>query len=412
MTDGSNSAAPATSEQVGPVRDGVVHMEKLPVAESRTAAFEILRSVGPVGRDAHGGYLITGAEAASFTLRHTELFSSRRAFDSLGSPFPIVPAAADPPEHTRYRRLLRPFFSVRGIARWQPMVRNLTTQLIDALVERGECDLVTDLAIPLPSEVFLTLFGLPLSDRDRLIGWKDAVLSAVGISGLEPPTDESMLLAAELYEYLVQHIAEKRRTGGADLLAELAADTSEDRLTDDELLGLSFLFVLAGLDTVTSSLSMAFAVLAQREDLRRQIVADPTVIPAAVEELLRVEGPVVHVPRVATQDVRIAGQVIPSGSFVSIALAAANRDPADHADADDIRFQRSERHFAFGAGPHACLGAHLARLEMRVVLEEWHLRIPEYSLRSGTSARPDWPSGLIGIDSLPLMFAAEVFAAR
>lgn len=387
-----------------PLRGGIVHLEELPVAESRTEAYRLIRSLGPVAQDAHGAYMIIESEGASFALRNPYLFSSKRALDSLGSPFPIVPEASDPPEHTRYRQLLRPFFSVRGISRWVPMVHALTRQLIDAFIDRGECDLVTELAIPLPSEVFLTLYGLPLSDRDQLIAWKDAVFSAVGLGG-GAASDESITLAAQLYEYLVGHIADKRSNGGDDVLGQLAGDPRADRMTDDELLGLSFLFVLAGLDTVTSALSTSFYALAARPELRRKIVEDPALIPSAVEELLRVEGPVVTVPRVATEDVVIGGRRIPADSMVSIAIATANRDPADHADPDAIDFERKQRHYAFGGGPHTCLGAHLARLELRVVLEEWHRRIPEYELAPGASDRVEWPAGLVGIDHLPLVFS-------
>jgi len=407
LADGQHRGNPPRDNppRESPLRGGTLHVEELPLAQSRTAAYQIMRDAGPVVRDAHGAYLVSDAEAVSYVLRHPDLFSSKRAFDSLGSPIPIVPVASDPPEHTRYRQLLGPFFGVRGTARWLPEVRSLAAGLIDGFIERGRCDLVADFAIPLPAQVFLTLFGLPLGDRDRLIAWKEAVLGAVGISGAEPPSDSSIALAAELYEYLVSHIAERRRRGGTDVLSQLLADSSEQRLTDEEVLGLSFLFVLAGLDTVTSALSMAFAALASQPALRQQIVDDPAMIPDAVEELLRFDGPVVTVPRVATQDVEVAGQVIPADSYVAVAIGAANRDPAGHQDPDAIDFRRNEGHLAFGAGPHGCLGAHLARLEMRVALEEWHRRIPDYQLAPGASTTADWPAALVGLDSLPLVFA-------
>jgi cytochrome P450 len=162
--------------------------------------------------------------------------------------------------------------------------------------------------------------------------------------------------------------------------------------------------VLAGLDTVTSALSTAFAALAARPRLRQQIAADPAVIPNAVEELLRMDGPVVFLPRVARRDVQLAGQVIPAGAQVQIAIAVANRDPAEHPDPDKIDFRRIERHLAFGGVPHRCLGSHLARMEMREVLQEWHRRIPEYQLAPGTVPRVAWPTGLVGLDRLPLVF--------
>lgn len=386
------------------LRDGVLHVEELPMAASRGLAYQIMRDAGPVVRDAHGAFLITEAAAASYALRHPELFSSKKAFDSLGSPIPIVPVAADPPEHTRYRRLLRPFFSARGVARWLPVVRELAVDLIDDVAGQGRCDLVADFALPLPAQVFLTLFGLPPQDRDRLIAWKEAVLGAVGISGAEPASDANIALAAELYEYLVGHIAERREKHGDDILSQLAADTSEERMTDEEILGLSFLFVLAGLDTVTSALSTAFATLAGQPELRRQIANDPAVIPAAVEELLRADGPVVTVPRVATRDVELAGQLIPAGAYVAVAIGAANHDTSEYAAPDTVDFGRDTHNLAFGGGPHGCLGAHLARMEMRVAIEEWHRRIPDYQIAPGASVSAGWPAALIGLDSLPLVF--------
>jgi cytochrome P450 len=388
-----------------PPSDDVLRFEELPMAESRTAAYKIVREAGPVARDDHGAYVITTGEGAEFALRHPELFSSKRAFDGVGSPVPMVPIGTDPPEHTRYRRLLQPMFSPRSTAPWQPPIRALAGELIENVLGKGECDLVADLAVPLPAQVFLTLFGLPQEDSARLLAWKDAILDTVGIRGAEAPSEESARLGAELYGYLVGHIARRRAQGGTDdMLGQLIADPSEDRLNDDELLGLSFQFVLAGLDTVTCAMSTIFATLASQPALRQQIVADPSLIPDAIEELLRMDGPVATLPRVVTQDVELGGQTIPAGNYVQVAVAVANRDPAEHADPDTIDFRRQERHLAFGGGPHGCLGSHLARMEMRVALEEWHRRIPEYRLAPGVTPRATWPAGLVGIDSLPLVF--------
>jgi cytochrome P450 len=400
---------------------------ELPMAERRTDAYAILRDAGPVARGRFGSYMITSSEAAEFALKHPEIFSSRQAFDVVGSPLPLVPIAFDPPEHTRYRRILQPFFSPRGIAAWQPAVRALAGELIEALAGRGECDLVADLAVPLPAQVFLTLFGLPLEDRDRLIAWKDGLLNDFGppaepaapaadLAGGLPGSgggpqrgprrsERVMQLGAELYEYLVGHIARRRELPGTgDLLGQLLADTSDDRLDDAELLGLSFLFVLAGLETVTSALSTAFALLAAHPPLRRQLAADPASIPGAVEELLRFDGPVVFVPRMTTRDVELGGQLIPAGTPVNIAIAAADRDAAAYQDPDTIDLQRARRHMAFGVGPHRCLGSHLARMELRATMHEWHRRIPEYELAPGVTPRVSWPAGLVGIASLPLVF--------
>jgi cytochrome P450 len=377
------------------------------MAESRTAAYQIVRDAGPLARDDHGAYVITTGEGAEFALRHPGLFSSKRAFDGVGSPVPMVPIGTDPPEHTRYRRLLQPMFSPRSMAPWHPRIRALAGELVENVAGKGECDLVADLAVPLPAQVFLTVFGLPQEDSGRLLAWKDAILDSVGIRGAEAPSEESARLGAELYGYLVNHIAQRRQQGGTgDMLGQLIADASDDRLNDTELLGLSFQFVLAGLDTVTCAMSTIFTTLASQPALRRQIVADPALIPGAIEELLRMDGPVATLPRVVTQDVQLGDHTILAGNYVQVAVAVANRDPAEHPDPDTIDFKRQERHLAFGGGPHGCLGSHLARMELRVALEEWHRRIPEYGLAPGVTPRATWPAGLVGIDSLPLVFPA------
>jgi cytochrome P450 len=388
-----------TGDTATPSVPPVPSFRDLPMADDRTEAYAMLREAGPVVRvPPRRACMVTSGEAVEFVLKHPELFSSQRAFDGAGSPLPMVPIAFDPPEHTRYRRVLQPFFSPRGTASWRPVVRQLAGELIDGFAGRGECDLVAELAVPLPAHVFLSLFGLPLRDRDRLIAWKEALLN-FDFQGGEPVPERTMRLGAELYEYLVDHIAQRRRRGGTeDLLGQLLADASDERLSDDEILGLSFLFVLAGLETVTSALSTGFAALAAQPALRRQIAADPAAIPGAVEELLRFDGPVVFIPRIAVQDVELAGQTIPAGSYVMVAIAVASRDPAEHPD--------QERSLAFGVGPHRCLGSHLARMEMRVALEEWHRRIPEYELAPGVIPQVRWPAGVVGIDSLPLVWPA------
>jgi cytochrome P450 len=403
--DEGPAAGPVSRDAAEPRRGESMGFVDLPMAEDRTVAYAMLREAGPVFRNPFGAYVVVSREAAEFALKRPDVFSSEHAFAHLGSPLPLVPLAFDPPEHTRYRRILQPFFSPRGAASWRPMVRGLAGELIDDFAARGHCDLVADLAVPLPAQVFLTLFGLPLADRDRLIRWKDALLHNFDFQAEEPPSERAVRLGAELYEYLAEHIAQRRRRGGdGDLLGQLLADTSDERLSDEEILGLSFLFVLAGLETVTSALSTAFALLAARPELRRRITADPGAIPAAVEELLRFDGPLLFVLRMATRDIELAGTLIPAGAQVNVAVAVAGRDPAEHPDPDTVDFGRQERSLAFGVGPHRCLGLHLARMEMRVALAEWHRRIPEYALAPGTSPRVTWPAGLVGIPRLPLVF--------
>jgi cytochrome P450 len=380
-------------------------LDWLPMQRSRAEGWAAMRALGEVF-SSNGAWFVTGSEPVEFALKHPELFSSAQAFDSLGSPLPLVPIAFDPPDHARFRRILDPLFAPRRIAAMAPELRVLAGELIDGIAARGECDIVADLAIPYPSQVFLTLFGLPLADRDRLIAWKDGVIGAANPTGATPPEGADLEAAIELFGYLTGYIAQRRSEGptGDDVLSQVIA-LGDDGLTDEELLGLAFLFVLAGLDTVTAVIGFAFLNLAQQPDLRAEIVADPAIIPSVVEEILRLELPAPLVPRIATEDVELGGCRIAAGSPVQLALACPNRDAAQHPDPDSIVLGREDaRHLGFGGGVHRCLGSHLARAELRLILEEFHRRIPDYSLAPGAEPTVAWPAGTLGLDTLPLVF--------
>lgn len=209
----------------------------------------------------------------------------------------------------------------------------------------------------------------------------------------------------EIYAYFGEVIAERERAPRDDVISGfLAAEIDGDRLSSDEVLDILFLFLIAGLDTVSDSLTCFYAFLAQHPEHRRQIASDPTVIPSAVEELLRWESPVpAGVPRVATQDTELPnGQRVPAGTAVVVSYGAANVDRTAFGDSTDVRFDRQEnRHIAFGGGVHRCLGSHLARRELRVTLREWHKRIPEYRIKAGHEDL-EYPPGLRHVKDLIL----------
>jgi cytochrome P450 len=347
--------------------------------------------------------VLTSAAAVEFAAKKPEIFSSAKAFDRLGSPVPLIPIAIDPPDHTRFRRMLDPFFSPRKMAEREPELRSQAGALIDAIVARGSrCDVVPDLATPFPSQVFLTLFGLPMADRDRLVQWKDAILQFTDPSSSEA-TPEVMAHGLELFTYLTEHIAERRSdTTGSDMLTQLMQDTDDGVMSDNEILGLCFMFVLAGLDTVTSAVGFSLAKLADDAQLRRRIAEDFSLIPAFIEDILRVDGPVPFAPRVTTEEVEIAGRIVPKDTTVMLSYGSADRDPTRYDDADKVQLDNKSVHFAFGRGPHRCLGSHLARLELRLILEEWHTRISEYSLVDGEQPQMPWPTGTMALQSVPL----------
>lgn len=376
-------------------------LDALPFRTDRTGAWRMLHEAGDVSVSDKGVYFITGADAVEAAAKQPNVFSSSGAFAVLGSPIPLVPIAFDPPEHSRYRRMVDKFFSPRSMAAIEPELRSQVSELIDGIAAGGDtCELVGALAMPYPSQVFLTLFGLPLEDRDRLIGWKDAILQFADADSPEP-TPEVLLQAAEMFAYLSEHLTQRRGSQGADLLSQLLADREEGGLTDEEILGLCFLFVIAGLDTVSAAVGFAMTALAQDPARRQRLIAQPEEIPTFIEELLRVDGPVPYAPRVTTEEVHVGGVAIPAGSTCWLSFGAANRDPDRYDDPDTIHDDRTN-HFAFGRGPHRCLGSHLARMEVRLVIEEWHKRIPRYTLTNGTVPHVIWPSGTLALERIDL----------
>ncbi|OBI21410.1 cytochrome [Mycobacterium sp. E2327] len=374
-------------------------MESLPFAHDRETAWHMLLASGKVAVSDAGVYFLSGADVVEAAATNPELFSSQGAFEVLGSPFPLVPIAFDPPEHSRFRRVLDKFFGPRRMAERAPELRRQVAELIDQIGSSGgSCDVMSALAIPFPSQVFLTLFGLPLGDRDLLIGWKDAVLEFTAAGG-STPSPETLTRAGELVAYLNGHLADRRGGDGDDLLSKLLADSSDGALNEHELIGLCFLFVLAGLDTVTAATGFALYELARNPALRANVIADDEAVGHFIEEVLRIDPPVPYVPRVTTAEVTVAGVRIPAGSTCWLGLGTANRDPERYEDPDAIHPNRSN-HFGFGRGPHRCLGSHLARLELRLIIEEWNRRIPRYSvLREPTVG---WPCGTLHFQELHL----------
>ncbi|MGD1257002.1 cytochrome P450 [Mycobacterium seoulense] len=382
--------------------------DDLPMPEARDDAWHQLDKHPLV--EVEDGYAVTRRDVVELVLKNPSLFSSKRAFDILASPVPLVPIAFDPPEQTRYRRILQPFFSPRMIKPLEPDLRRQVVDLIEPIARRGEGDFIAEVAAVFPIQVFLTLFGLPLDMRDQFIEWKDAVLNlsaATGQTSVDEAAQEGMQKALELFMYLTELIQKRRGAPGGDVLSQVLSIEPPDALSDEEAVGLCFLLVLAGLDTVMDALGFGMQRLAENPDRRQEIVNDPSLIPAAIEELLRLDPPGPFIPRVSTQEVTVAGHTLPEGTRITNYLAVANRDERQFPNPYEIDFHRTEnRHISFGMGVHRCLGSHLARLEMQVLYEEWHKRIPNYHITPGTTPRVHWPRGTVGLDSLHLTIDA------
>ncbi|HUZ10408.1 MAG TPA: cytochrome P450 [Acidimicrobiales bacterium] len=374
----------------------------------RFETFEALRQQGPVIVEA-GGLMTTTREAAEAVFRHPDVFSSK--FPPIGRAWrPLIPIQNDPPEHKLYRRLFDPLFSPRAVNPLVPSIERLVNDHVDRFESRGECVLDQELGVPLPTQVFLTLMGLPLSDTELLHELKDGVLRPGYRDGIEPTDTESLArlgdeTARRIYEYFQAFVDERRAAPPRDdvMGRVLGAEVDGHRLTDEEVLDACFLLLIAGLDTVTNSLSLFYNQLARRPDLRGQLAGNPDLIPGAVEELLRWETPTPAVFRVAAADAELCGVPVHPGDMVTIDLGAADTDPGFQPDAGEIRFDRAPNpHYAFSGGIHRCSGSHLARQELRITLQVWHRRIPDYWIKPGTE--PIWPPGLRSVENLVLQW--------
>jgi hypothetical protein len=295
-------------------------------------------------------------------------------------PLPML-LTTDPPDHTVMRRVVSRAFTPRRIADLEPTIRVLSTRYIDGFIERGVADLVADYAAKLPMDVISRMLGVPVGDDDMLRAWTNALIDrAEGEPDVTPAGVEAF---SQLYAYFVEHVARLRAAPGDDLASALiAAEADGRRLNDLELVGFCFLLIIAGNETTTKLLGNALYALQRFPDQRRIVVDDPARIPDAVEETLRYEGSTQAMARTMTRDVELHGQRLRDGDKVLLLLGSANRDERlfERPDEFDLGRPRDVQHVGFGHGIHVCLGAALARLEMRVSLEEVLRRLPDYEI--------------------------------
>jgi cytochrome P450 len=372
--------------------------------------YKALRETMPVMAVDGVGHVLTRRAEIEEVFRDPATFSSNMDAVDLSNVRPLIPLQIDPPEHKKYRKILDPLFAPKQVAAWEPSIAKLVNELIDGFVERGECDFAREFSIPFPSQVFLTLLGLPLEDLPLFLKMKDGIIRPNQVVGKPRDHADTVAhqreIAASIYAYFDRVLDEREVERRDDLLSRfLDAEVDGHGLTREDILDICFLFLIAGLDTVSASLDCFYGYLADHPEQRRAIVEDPSIIPAVVEELLRWETPVTGVARVATVDTELGGCPIKAGENVMAVLGGANTDEAELADSFEVRFDRDvNRHLAFGGGVHRCLGSHLARLELRVALREWHARITDYEVKPGHELlyTPDIRS----LQTFPMVFTA------
>jgi len=308
--------------------------------------------------------------------------------------------STDPPRHRQLRSLVTQAFTPRTIELLEPRIRAITDQLLDEVAGTGAMDVVQQLAYPLPVIVIAELLGIPIEERDQFKKWSDAIVHGVGEGQVNPQR--------EMGDYFMRLIEERRRTPKQDLVsALLKAEIDGEKLTIVELLGFCVLLLVAGNETTTNLITNAILCFDEHPDALAHIQSDPSLLPGAIEEVLRYRSPVQSMFRSAIADTKLGDQTIQAGQRVVAWIGSANRDETQfpHAEQFDIR-RTPNRHIAFGHGVHFCLGAPLARLEAKVVLRAMIERLPGLHCEAKQTLDPLPSSIVYGVRRLLVHFDA------
>ena len=395
-----------TEERVCPVLDYTYVRGPEPAGSNFLRLDAIQRGARPYfWSTEQGGYWVfTDHDAILEALQNPGVFSNGSVVPlEPDPPYKWIPMMLDPPEHGKWRHLLGLYFSPARVRSLEDEQRMFARDLINTFRGNGACDFYSDFAAIFPTTIFLQIMGLPIVQLPDFMKWEAKILHATAAS--DPDRTTAMTAMMEVAGYFSELIGEKRAdpTKRGDDIVSHALEWQIDGAapSDADLLSCMLLLFMAGLDTVASQLSYSFLHLATHEADRTKIAGDPSIIPVAVEELVRAY-PIVQTGRKATRDIDFHGCPIKKGDLIELPLAMANRDPREHERGGSVDLDAPRpRHISFGAGPHRCLGSHLARQEMAVVLEEWHRLIPDYEL-ADTSAVIEHTGGVYGIDALPL----------
>ncbi|HET9078345.1 MAG TPA: cytochrome P450 [Acidimicrobiales bacterium] len=347
-----------------------------------------------------GGYwVLTRYEDIREAFNTPEIFSNRSIVATDPDPsYRFLPSFSEPPQHMKYRHLMNRWFAPASIARHAEKIAEMARQTILPLVPRGRADFITAFGDGFPVKVFLLMMGLPLDDADFFV-------SAVHrMSGGSPGVPSDLSGWEDIARYWAELLADRRSHPGdpaVDFVTHLSRCQLDGApLPDADILDILVTLTLGSLDTVKNQLGWCFYHLATHPPDRRRIVADPELVPTAIEEFLRAY-PIVGMARKLTQDVDFHGCPMKKDQMVLLSIPAATRDPRQFPDADQVLIGRTpNRHIAFGASEHRCLGSHLARQEMQAALREWHGLIPEYRLDTEEPLLAH--GGLISLPTLPL----------
>jgi cytochrome P450 len=374
-------------------------------AENPFPIWEKLRAVSPVVHTDRflGCYLPTTYQAVKEIAYDTEHFSSRRVIvrdirpEQTASAPPIT---SDPPAHKPAKQLLLPPFTPDAMKKLEPRVRAICNELIDEFIADGKCDAAARYTKHIPVRAIAHMLGIPEKDGELFIKWIHGILE-LGIK------DDNALMSAvqEMDAYFADHIEHRKKHPSDDLISTLmnARDKDGQPLSDQHVRGSLRLLLIAGIDTTWSAIGSSLWHLAKTPADRDRLIAEPELMPLAVEELLRAYSPVT-MAREVMKETTVSGCPVKPGNMVLLSFPAANRDPVMFPDADKVVIDRKEnRHAAFGLGIHRCVGSNLARMEMTVAIEEWLKRIPDFRL--DPAGKVTWSEGTVrGPRQLPMLF--------
>jgi len=354
----------------------------------------------PTSGNQHGAWVVTRYEDIQRVYEDNDIFSSEGVaqFQMLaGETWPSIPLGIDPPDHGKYRKFLNPWFTPVAMNRMEPRIRGIIGEMVDEFADKGEVDIAWDFGRVFPVRVFLDLMGFPFAMFDQFLAWEWDILH-------EPAIATKAAAVQGILAYLRGFIAEKQAAPDNTLGSFIANGAIDGKpLTPEEVIGMTWFLWLGGLDTVASTISQMFRRLGMDAALQERIRANPDIIPTAVEEFLRTQ-PLINSGRKVKRDFTWHGVQIKAGDWVSAFDSSGNFDPAQFANPRSFDPERkANRHFTLAGGVHICLGAHLARRELRLLLDEWFKRVPQpFRIRPGvdTTVTP----GLLSIRNLPLVW--------
>lgn len=377
--------------------------------------YKWLRDNDPVFWDERNSiWVISKYADVAYVSKNPKIFCSRFGVTP-DADVQISMVTMDDPRHTKLRSIVSRGFTPRMVATLEPRLRQIVRECIDDIADKGDCDFVPSLAVPVPLLVIAEMIGIPREDRQAFWHWSDTMILAAGQQNNPDILQKASEAFLEYANYLQRVFEDRRQHPKDDLVSILLAaqdggqlTADEENLSADELLMFMTLLMVAGNETTRNGMSGGMLVLSENPDEYRRLVANPELLPSAVEEILRWTAPIVGFRRTATQDTELRGKKIREGDKVLMLYQSANRDEEVFAEPDRFLIDRQPNdHLTFGIGTHFCLGANLARMEIRTLFEELIRRVPDIQVAPG--AQPvRVPSPLVrGISSLPVTFTPE-----